>query len=65
MRKMHIFRTQCGCIHTGYCYQQERLQRELKMIHIDFAILNSHVTVTYLRFTKSTNFFVVKQKNLK
>ena len=51
-----------GCtIHTGY--KQESLQRELKMTHIDFAILNSHVTVIYLR--SKAPFFVVKQKNLK
>ena len=41
------------------------------MTHIDFVILNSHVTVIYLRFIKSTiffnffTFFVVKQKKLK
>ena len=42
------------------------------MTHIDFVILNSHVTVIYLRFIKSTSFFfffftfcVVKQKKLK
>ena len=27
------------------------------MTHIDFVILNSHVTVIYLRFIKSTIFF--------
>ena len=57
------FRSKCGCIHTGY--KQGSLQRRLKMTHKDFAILNSHVTVMYLTFIKSTNFFVVKQKNLK
>ena len=35
------------------------------MTRIDFAILNSYVTVIYLRFIKTTNFYVVKQKNLK
>ena len=35
------------------------------MTHIDFTILNSHITVKYSRFIKSTNFFMVKQKNLK
>ena len=34
------------------------------MTYINFAILNSHVKVIYLRFTKSTNFYVVKEKNL-
>ena len=33
------------CIHTGY--KQEGLHRELKMTHIDFGILNSHVTIIY------------------
>ena len=44
----------CGCIHTGY--KQESLRMELKMTHLDFFILNSHVTVTFLRFIKSSNF---------
>ena len=57
------FRSECGCIHTGY--KQESLQRELKMTHMNFAILNNYVTVIYLRFTKSSNFFVVKRNNLK
>ena len=35
------------------------------MTRIDFAILNSYVTVIYLRFIKTTNFYVVKQKTLK
>ena len=35
------------------------------MTHIDFAILNSYVTVIYLRSIKSTNLYAVKQKNLK
>ena len=35
------------------------------MTHIDFVILNSHLIVIYLRFIKSTNFYVIKQKNLK
>ena len=34
------------------------------MTYMDFAILNSHVTVIHLRFIKSTSFFVVKQKHL-
>ena len=60
-----IFRSQCGCIYTGY-RQEGRLKmtRESKMTHKDFAILNSHVTVIYLRFIKSINFYEVKQKNL-
>ena len=35
------------------------------MTHIDFVILNGHLIVIYLRFIKSTNFYVIKQKNLK
>ena len=36
------------------------------MTHIDFGILNSHVSVIYLlRFIKSTNFYMVKQKKIK
>ena len=45
-------------LYTGY--KQEGLHWELKMTNIDFAILNSH-----LRFIKNTNFYVVKQKDLK
>ena len=45
-------------VYTGY--KQGSLQRELKMTSIDFAILNSYVAVTHLRFIKSTNFCVVK-----
>ena len=37
---------------------------ELKFTHIDFAILNSDVTVIYLRFIKNTYFYVVKQKKV-
>ena len=35
------------------------------MTHMDFAILNNYVTVIYLRFMKSSNFFVIKRNNLK
>ena len=35
------------------------------MTHIDFVILNSHVTVIYLRIIKSTNFFCGKIENFK
>ena len=35
------------------------------MTHIDFATLNSHVTVMYLRFIKSTNFFCGKTEKFK
>ena len=45
-------------------YKQESLQGELKMIHIDYVILNSHVTVFYLRFVKR-NFFCGKTEEFK
>ena len=51
--------TQVINMHTGY------LHRELTMTHIDFSILSNHVTVIYLRFIKSTNFYVVTQKKIK
>ena len=38
---------------------------KLKMTHINFVTLNSHVTVIYVRFIKSTYFYVVKLKNRK
>ena len=34
------------------------------MTHINFAMSNSHVTVTYLRFIKNSYFYVVKQKKI-
>ena len=37
-------------IHTGY--QQESLQKELSVTHIDFAILNSQVTVIFKIYQK-------------
>ena len=44
-------------------YEARRsLPRQLKMTHVKFAILNSHVTVTYLRFIKNTYFYAVKEK---
>ena len=36
----------------------------VKMTHIGFVIINSHVTVIYLRFIKNTYFYAVKQQNL-
>ena len=33
---------------------------ELKMTHIDFAILNTHVTVIYLRFMEKHQFLCGK-----
>ena len=36
---------------------------QLKFTHINFAILNSHVTVVYVRYIRSTYFYVVEQKN--
>ena len=46
--------------------KQEKVytQAELKFTYIDFAILNSDVTVIYLRFIKNTYFYVVKQKKV-
>ena len=49
-------------IHTGY--QQESLQSELNMIHIDFAILNSHVTVIFKNYQKH-KFFCGKTEKFK
>ena len=52
-------------VYTHRGYKQEGLHREIKMTHIDFAFLNSHVTVIYLRFIKNTYFYVEKENNLK
>ena len=35
------------------------------MTHKDFAVLNSHVTVIYLRFIKNTSFFCSKTEKFK
>ena len=44
-------------------YEARRpMPRQLKITDVKFAILNSHVTVTYLRFIKNTYFYAVKQK---
>ena len=50
-------------MHTSY--KQEGQHRGLKMAYIDFNLLDSHATVIYLKFIKSTKFYVVKQKNSK
>ena len=42
-------------VSTGY-------EGQLKLTHINLAVLNIHVTVTYLRFIKNTYFYAVKEK---
>ena len=49
-------------IHTGY--KQEILQWELNMTHIDFAILNSHVTVIFNIYLRH-KFLCGKTKKIK
>ena len=41
------------------------INKKVYMTRMGFPILNDHITVTYLKFIKSTNLYVVKQKNLK
>ena len=57
-------KTSCGCTQA---IKQEKVytQGQLKLTHINFSILNSHVTVIFLRFIKNTYFYVVKQTNRK
>ena len=52
----------CGCTQA---IKQEKVHiwGQLKLTYINFAILNSHVIVLYLRFIKNTYFYVVKQIN--
>ena len=38
------------------------INKKVYMTRMGFPILNSHMTVTYLKFIKSTNLYVVKQK---
>ena len=63
---MHLVDLQmsCGCTHA---IKQEKIyaKGQLKLIHIVFAILNSHIRVIYLRFVRNTYFYVAKQKNWK
>ena len=47
---------------VGVCTHD--INKKVYMTHMGFPILNSHITVTYLKFIKSTNLYVVKQKNL-
>ena len=50
-------------VHT-YAIKQEIVytQGQLKLTHMNFAILNSHVTVMYLRFIKNTIFMWYHRK---
>ena len=49
-------------VYTGY-QAKRSTEGQLKMTHIQFAILNSNVTVIYLRSIKNTYFYPVKQEN--
>ena len=49
-------------VYTGY-QAKRSTEGQLKMTHIQFAILNSNVTVIYLRSIKNNYFYPVKQKN--
>ena len=49
-------------VYTGY-QAKRSTEGQLKMTHIQFAILNSNVTVIYLRSIKNTYFHPVKHKN--
>ena len=51
-------------VYTGY-QAKRSTEGQLKMTHIQFAILNSNVTVIYLRSIKNTYFYPVKQENWK
>ena len=42
--------------------QKVYTQGQLKLTHINFVILNSHVTVLYLRMIKNAYIYGVKQK---
>ena len=52
-------------LYTQAIKQEGVHQRQLKMTHINFAILNNHVTVMSLTFIKNTYFYTVKKKKLK
>ena len=49
-------------MHVGVhqAIKQEKIykQEHLKLIHINVSILNTHITVTYLRFTKDIIFML-------
>ena len=55
-------------VHTTYIPIKQEIgytQRQLKLTLINFAILESHVTVIYLRFIKNTIFMWHQKKNRK
>ena len=59
--EIHTFGRPSG-IHTGY--KQERIQRELNMTHIDFATLNSHVTVLFKIYQTKEQIFVWENRKI-
>ena len=45
-------------VHQAIKQEKVYKQEHLKLIHINVSILNTHLTVTYLRFTKNTIFML-------
>ena len=65
-----LLKISCIWVYTQAIKQEKIYKQEhLKLIHINVSILNTHLTVTYLRFTKNTIFMLysynIKQKNCK
>ena len=48
-------------VHQAIKQEKVYTQEQLKLIHINFSILNSHVTVIYLRFIKNIYFHAVNR----
>ena len=46
----------CGCSLQAINKENVKTQGQLKLTHINFVILNSYVTVIYLRFIKNAYF---------
>ena len=52
-------------VHQAIKQQKVCTLEQLKFTHINFNILNSYITVIYLRLIKNTYFYAVKQKTWK
>ena len=49
-----VFQTLCVCIHQAIKQEKVYTQEQVKLIHVNFSMLNSHITVIYSRFNKNT-----------
>ena len=57
------FRSPCGCMYVQAIEEEDLHKGSFKNNPHKFFILNSHLTVIYLKFIKSTYFYKLKKKN--